>query len=253
MRPAEIIKKLFVKSNVTASSELDDKIMNAALAAFEKSKKISAKHQPNMWRIIMKTKIAKLTIAAVVVIIVVFVGASIFTGSDEKKTEKFVLFPRMEDKSSVRVTDGTDDFEAEINTKDEKTDFTQLEMELEEIEKLFAKADMAGLIDMLDKGQWEAKIVSANYLGQIGDLRAVEPLEQLSPQWQGAESENPFASAVAQIRRRENIKKQSVLSYEAASETATQPAAEAEEEETATTVTPAPTLKRRSRTRRISE
>ena len=67
MRPAEIIKKLFVKSNVTASSELDDKIMNATLAAFEKSKKISAKQQPNTWRIIIKSSIIKFAAAVVVV------------------------------------------------------------------------------------------------------------------------------------------------------------------------------------------
>lgn len=72
MRPAEIIKKLFVKSNVSASSELDNKIMNAALAAFGKSKKTSAKQQPSIWRIIMKTKITKFAIAAIVIIAIVF-------------------------------------------------------------------------------------------------------------------------------------------------------------------------------------
>ncbi len=72
MRPTEKIKKLFVKSNVTVSSELDDKIINDAFQALEKSRKTkSAALQPNIWRIIMKSRITKLAAAAAVILIAV--------------------------------------------------------------------------------------------------------------------------------------------------------------------------------------
>ena len=57
MRPVEKIKKLFIKSDVTVSSELDNRIMTAAFQAFEKSEKTeTAAIQPNIWRLIMKSK-----------------------------------------------------------------------------------------------------------------------------------------------------------------------------------------------------
>jgi len=71
MRPTEKIKKLFVKSNVTVSSKLDDKIINDAFQALEKSIKAKpAVLQPNIWRIIMKSRITKIAAAAAVIIAV---------------------------------------------------------------------------------------------------------------------------------------------------------------------------------------
>ena len=81
MRPTEKIKKLFVKSNVTVSSKLDDKIINDAFQAFENSIKAKpAALQPNIWRIIMKSRITKLA-AAAVIIIAVMIGINQFGGS----------------------------------------------------------------------------------------------------------------------------------------------------------------------------
>jgi hypothetical protein len=69
MRSAEKIKKLFAKSNVTVSPEFNNRITNDAFQAFEKSRKTkSADLQPNVWRIIMKSKITKLAVAVVIVI-----------------------------------------------------------------------------------------------------------------------------------------------------------------------------------------
>jgi len=81
MRPTEKIKKLFVKSNVTVSSELDDKIINDAFQVLEKSIKTkSAEPEPNIWRIIMKSRITKIA-AAAVIIIAVLIGISHFSDS----------------------------------------------------------------------------------------------------------------------------------------------------------------------------
>lgn len=68
-----IIKNFCVKkkSEVKTTPELDMRIMNDALPAQKKSKKAkSAKLEPNIWRTIMKTKIAKLATVAVVILIV---------------------------------------------------------------------------------------------------------------------------------------------------------------------------------------
>ena len=73
MSSEEKIRKLFTKSDITVNSEIDDKIINDALTAFEKSEKTqSVSPEPNIWRIIMKSKITKLATAAVIIIAVVF-------------------------------------------------------------------------------------------------------------------------------------------------------------------------------------
>ncbi|GAF78516.1 unnamed protein product, partial [marine sediment metagenome] len=60
----------------------------------------------------------------------------------------------------------------------------------------------AGLLDILDKGQWETKVAAANYLAKIGDLSVVGPLEKLAEEWQGDTADNPFAAAISEIRKR---------------------------------------------------
>ncbi|MFH1616127.1 MAG: hypothetical protein ABIG61_13705 [Planctomycetota bacterium] len=83
MRPAKKIKKLFVKSNVTVDSELDDRIMTAALLAFEKHEKTDfAKLQPNIWRTIMKSRITQFA-TALVIIIAVILGLNIIGGPNK--------------------------------------------------------------------------------------------------------------------------------------------------------------------------
>jgi len=81
MSSAEKIKRLFAKSDVTVNSKVDDKIINDALTAidkFEKAEPISA--EPNIWRMIMRSRITKLA-AAAVIIIAVFIGINHFGGS----------------------------------------------------------------------------------------------------------------------------------------------------------------------------
>ncbi len=82
MSSAEKIKRLFAKSDLTVNSKIDDRIINDALAAFDKSEKTqSVSPEPNIWRIIMKSRITKLAAAAVVIIAVMvgmhWIGSSI--------------------------------------------------------------------------------------------------------------------------------------------------------------------------------
>jgi outer membrane lipoprotein-sorting protein len=66
----EKIKNLFVKSSVKVDSDFDNRILNDTLTAFEKSKTKSAQFQPSVWRIIMKSKIIKLAVTSIVMVIV---------------------------------------------------------------------------------------------------------------------------------------------------------------------------------------
>lgn len=72
------IEKLVSKINVTPDAETDKKTLNDILKAQEKTKKeYLADNQLGIWRIIMKTRITKLT-AAAVIIIAVLIGINQF-------------------------------------------------------------------------------------------------------------------------------------------------------------------------------
>jgi len=69
MRPADNIDKLIKKLALKASAELGERVHGDISRALEKSEKTkSALVQPNMWRIIMKNRITKLAVAAVIII-----------------------------------------------------------------------------------------------------------------------------------------------------------------------------------------
>ena len=82
MRPTDNINKLIKKLKLKASADLDKRVhddISAALAESEKTTK-SARPEPNIWRIIMKSRIIKLAAAAVIVI-AVLAGLPFFSGN----------------------------------------------------------------------------------------------------------------------------------------------------------------------------
>ncbi len=81
MRPTENIEKLIKNTNIETNATTDKAVLGDIVKAFEESKKLapsevegkeSAITQPNIWRIIMKSKIVKLTAAVVVFVIGLF-------------------------------------------------------------------------------------------------------------------------------------------------------------------------------------
>jgi hypothetical protein len=68
MKPAENIKRLIKQSDVTISSISNSRILGDALIELEKLKTTTAATEPNIWKIIMKSKIAKFAIAAILII-----------------------------------------------------------------------------------------------------------------------------------------------------------------------------------------
>jgi hypothetical protein len=73
---------------------------------------------------------------------------------------------------------------------------------LESIEEFFAAGDVGSLVAMLNEGMYESKIAAANYLGKIGDSRAITALEELSLRYGDDEAGNPFVHALEQISAR---------------------------------------------------
>ena len=69
MRPAKNLEKLIKNIDIDTNARMDKVVLDNVIETFESSKnKKSASHQPNIWRIIMKSKITKLTAAAVIII-----------------------------------------------------------------------------------------------------------------------------------------------------------------------------------------
>jgi hypothetical protein len=81
MKPSEDIEKRIKNVNIVINPEMNKKVFSNILQAFKKTNSQgSAVSQPNIWRIIMKSPISKLAVAAVV-IIAVMIGISHFSGS----------------------------------------------------------------------------------------------------------------------------------------------------------------------------
>ena len=72
MRPTDKISNLIGKLKLNASADLDNRIdSEISKALTEQKKTTTAASQPNIWRIIMKTKLTKLATAAVIIMAVV--------------------------------------------------------------------------------------------------------------------------------------------------------------------------------------
>ena len=69
MRSAEKIKRLFAKSNITVDLKVDDRIIGDALTVLDKSERIkSVSAEPNIWRMVTKSRLTKLAAAALIII-----------------------------------------------------------------------------------------------------------------------------------------------------------------------------------------
>ncbi|MEN6427598.1 MAG: hypothetical protein ABFE13_19770 [Phycisphaerales bacterium] len=71
MQPADDIRRLIDKSQVTSSAQVDRRILADALADLEK-RRVSSDARTGVWRILMHSKTAKLAAAAVIVVAVLF-------------------------------------------------------------------------------------------------------------------------------------------------------------------------------------
>ena len=89
MRPAENIEKFIKRVRFKASTQMHERTLKDALKAQEQSRKTkSAEIGPNIWRIIVKSRITKLTATAAIIVIAVlainhFTSTSVVYGVTE--------------------------------------------------------------------------------------------------------------------------------------------------------------------------
>jgi outer membrane lipoprotein-sorting protein len=70
MKPTENIEKLINDLRDTTSADFDKRTVGDALQALDKSKNQPAATQPNLWRIIMNSRLKKVAVAAVILVTV---------------------------------------------------------------------------------------------------------------------------------------------------------------------------------------
>ena len=89
MKPADNIEKLIKNIDIDTNAKMDKAVLDDVLKALEKSKREkSALIAPNVWRIIMKSRITKFAAAAVIAI-AVLIGIHEFGGSIDLATPTF--------------------------------------------------------------------------------------------------------------------------------------------------------------------
>lgn len=66
----------------------------------------------------------------------------------------------------------------------------------------FANEQAPQLVDLLETAPYEAQETIATYLAPIAGTSAIVPLQRCVERWQGADNENPFENAIAEIWRR---------------------------------------------------
>jgi len=104
MKPADDIHKLIRKLQLKASADLDRRVHNDIFTALAESQKTeSAVTQPNIWRIIMKSPVTKLAVAAAIIVAVGIVG-HYYTGSFEGTTPAFGITEAMDLLRSAKTT-----------------------------------------------------------------------------------------------------------------------------------------------------
>ncbi|MHC4620905.1 MAG: hypothetical protein ACYTEQ_24425, partial [Planctomycetota bacterium] len=82
MRPADNTHKLFKKLRLKASAQLDERVHGDIWKALEeRGRTRTVLTEPNVWRIIMQSRITKVAVAAVIIIAVIL-GLNIIGGPD---------------------------------------------------------------------------------------------------------------------------------------------------------------------------
>ncbi|MHC4693788.1 MAG: hypothetical protein ACYS67_13680, partial [Planctomycetota bacterium] len=121
------------------------------------NKQDSPIRQPSIWRIVRHSPITKIAAAAGVVL-AILVGIKIFVGSPEEPPNQIVTKegppPKVEEQRILK----------------------KLHTELTEVRQMADVGDVKGLAAMLSAGQFESKLVAANFLAKMGGMPALETL-----------------------------------------------------------------------------
>ena len=136
-----------------------------------------------VWRRIMRSPITKLAVAAAL-LAGIFILVSHLRGRETAPPEPE---PTVAERAPAQQPTGQD---------------SALQVELARADALYGRDDVAGLLALLETGQYETKVKIAQYLGEIGDASVLSALQTLADQWQGAPKANPFQNAIDAINQR---------------------------------------------------
>lgn len=191
------LEELIAKIRCSTRAELDERILSDGFAAFDEA--MRSKH--SIWRIIFKSRMSRLTIAAVFIIGCLLAAKLLLTTTPEKPP--------------TGIAERTDSSLSEVLVPEEskeEQDFgekaaaesikTELKIELEQIVDMFAANDIEGLIAMLSDRPQEVKLAAALYLAKIGDERAAETLRRLSSELDDEKLASIFSIVSSSIENR---------------------------------------------------
>ena len=195
MRGAEEIENSIKNLRQTTSAETDERILKDAFEALEKTV------GPRPGGIGRRIKSTMAVLAVGVVIIAGLVAVEMFR-SPEQQAEKPVAEQRQVGDEQVIVKAVNEPGPSLDKKPDVQKAVAEFESELKRAEQMFVARDVNGLMTMLSEGQVFSRLIAANFLAKIGDVRAVKALGKLSAEWKGDKTNNPFAKALAEIKGR---------------------------------------------------
>ncbi|MHC4721693.1 MAG: hypothetical protein ACYS6I_03185, partial [Planctomycetota bacterium] len=137
--------------------------------------------------------------AAAVLIIGICAGAIWLLTASPKPEEQLATQPKDRFEETLPDKQKTD-----ATPVAQQTDATKAasEIDLKRLAAMFETGNIKGLTAMLSDEAAEIRIAAANYLAQIGEFAAVEPLLNAGKEWTGPEADNPFVNAIYQIMLR---------------------------------------------------
>ena len=140
-----------------------------------------------IWRRIVQSPIARFAMAAVFI-------AGVFVLASYLRGDHGVTPP-----PNAPVAHETQPLDSNQTTA--LTQLQPVQTELEQARVFFEQADTDGLLALLETGGNLTQITVARYLGQLGDEKAIPPLQTFAEQWQGSETGNPFQTAIERIEQ----------------------------------------------------
>jgi len=186
----KIVNKLNIDDQV--NPEHRERLRQEMLSAFNSAEKFSYVKTPDEVKqthfqfTISKSLIAKVAVAAVI-LIVVLIGI------------KFIIAPA---KEPVREVAKETTVEQQVAAPVEETHEAKLLAELKNMELLYANGDIEGLLQILQQGQIQSKLLAANYLIKLGDVDAIEALENFIGQLDSNQLEELFAAVADELQQR---------------------------------------------------
>lgn len=146
MKKTNSIKDIIKGLTYNASPQLKEKVFTNVLPRLEKIQQKNSNKQ-NVGRIILKGRITKFATAALI-IVAVFVGMKIIISSTEAP-------PTVTEKHRI---------------------IEKLHTELREVRQMAIIGDVKGLAKILSAGQFESKLVAANFLAKMGEILFLDQL-----------------------------------------------------------------------------